>query len=297
MFKGDNKMKKIIVMVLTMVAVSAQAADYGLILRGGGGLGFSDLNKSGEKHEDSHMIFGGIKPHVEFDKWDLSLAIDFVKYTINTDLSNHPQYTGAKHINENILFALSPKYKFTEKFQAGPYYGRYLEENIIAVDRSSKDVVGVEADYKFAKNWMVSAGLEHSTDSSSKHRIAKVSIGYNFGFTKPAPVVKPQPKRVCQRQEHIVYFDFDKSKIKEQEKERLDQYLKGTEGMLRVEGHTDKVGTKKYNQGLSERRVKTVVEKLMKMGYKIYEQSAHGEEKPASDKNKENRRVEISDCY
>jgi OOP family OmpA-OmpF porin len=67
-----------------------------------------------------------------------------------------------------------------------------------------------------------------------------------------------------------------------------------------LSGHTDNVGTDKYNQGLSERRVKSVRDYVVKKGVdggRVTGQG-FGESKPIADnKTKEgrakNRRVEV----
>ncbi|HAA54795.1 MAG TPA: flagellar motor protein MotB, partial [Myxococcales bacterium] len=70
---------------------------------------------------------------------------------------------------------------------------------------------------------------------------------------------------------------------------------------VRVEGHTDNVGSKKYNKGLSQRRAKSVRRFLMKKGIDAgrLESEGYGMEKPLvpnnSRKNRaKNRRVEFN---
>lgn len=100
------------------------------------------------------------------------------------------------------------------------------------------------------------------------------------------------------------YFDFDKATLKPEGRTKLDELANRLSGM-RLEvvvatGHTDSVGTKKYNQGLSMRRAQAVKAFLEEKGLpvdKIFT-TGKGETQPvASNKTREgrakNRRVEV----
>jgi outer membrane protein OmpA-like peptidoglycan-associated protein len=73
-------------------------------------------------------------------------------------------------------------------------------------------------------------------------------------------------------EEATVYFDFDKSNIKASEKEKLDRVLaalkSGTIKNARIIGYTDPIGTRAYNQNLSEKRAQAVLDYLTQNGYK-----------------------------
>ncbi|AEE66363.1 outer membrane protein A [Bordetella pertussis] len=100
------------------------------------------------------------------------------------------------------------------------------------------------------------------------------------------------------------FFDFDKSTLKPEGRQLLDQVAQqaGTidlETIIAV-GHTDSIGTEAYNQKLSERRAAAVKTYLVSKGIdpnRIYTEGK-GELQPiASNKTREgraqNRRVEI----
>jgi len=65
-------------------------------------------------------------------------------------------------------------------------------------------------------------------------------------------------------------FDFDSDVLKSENYAGLDivaKFLKDNPSVsVTVEGHTDNVGSKEYNQGLSERRAKTVANYLVNRG-------------------------------
>ena len=69
-----------------------------------------------------------------------------------------------------------------------------------------------------------------------------------------------------------VLFDFDKAVLKPEGKAAIDSQVVGKLAQINklevvlVSGHTDPIGTEKYNQGLSERRAETVRDYLVSKG-------------------------------
>jgi outer membrane protein OmpA-like peptidoglycan-associated protein len=99
-------------------------------------------------------------------------------------------------------------------------------------------------------------------------------------------------------------FAFDSSKIEPQYYAELDQVatqLKGAPDVqIRVDGHTDSVGTAEYNQALSERRAQSVSDYLSargvaraRMGIRGYGESQPIASNETEEGKAENRRVEI----
>ncbi|MGO9613227.1 MAG: OmpA family protein [Dissulfurispiraceae bacterium] len=125
----------------------------------------------------------------------------------------------------------------------------------------------------------------------------------------PAPKMesKPEPKpaKVIDRMTLRVLFGFNKSEVTERDKAELNKaivFIKKYPGTkIKLEGHTDSVGTKQYNQALSERRALAVKEYLVKGGgidKARITTAGYGESQPiATNKTKEgraeNRRVEV----
>ena len=68
----------------------------------------------------------------------------------------------------------------------------------------------------------------------------------------------------------IVFFDFDKSNLTQEALQVVQEAVQTakTSGMVRVvvTGHTDTVGSRAYNQALSERRATTVKDEMVKEG-------------------------------
>ena len=123
---------------------------------------------------------------------------------------------------------------------------------------------------------------------------------------KPAakPAAKPKPVAEKVTLAADVLFDFDKSVLKNEGKNKLDD-LAGKVKAINLEvviaiGHTDSIGSDAYNQKLSVRRAESVKAYLVSKGVepnRIYTEGK-GEKQPvASNKTKDgrqkNRRVEI----
>ncbi len=100
-----------------------------------------------------------------------------------------------------------------------------------------------------------------------RYRNHTVMGGVRLAFGEkaaPAPVVAPQPKN------YLVFFDFDKSNLRQDAQEIVATAAKdaidGKAVSLDVVGHADRSGSDEYNMGLSERRANTVKGELVTLG-------------------------------
>ncbi len=125
-----------------------------------------------------------------------------------------------------------------------------------------------------------------------------------------APVVAPVQEQVAAKASEAVslatvYFDFDKSDLRQDARDALSQnaeaLLKKIAGVnIRIEGHADERGSDEYNMALGDRRAKSAAKYLTNLGVKADRIStvSYGEEKPAVQGNDEsawskNRRAEF----
>ncbi len=104
----------------------------------------------------------------------------------------------------------------------------------------------------------------------------------------------------------IVYFDFNKSNIKSESFGVLDDVasvLKNNPKIqrVRIEGHTDSVGSDAYNEKLSDKRAAAVKDYLTSKGITAdrLESVGYGESRPVADNNSDagrakNRRTEFN---
>ena len=120
----------------------------------------------------------------------------------------------------------------------------------------------------------------------------------------PPPAPKPAPKVERTIILDDVLFDFDKSNIKTEAGAILDRLVafmnENKDKKANLSGHTDSVGSDAYNQALSERRVGSVKDYIVKKGVDGGRVSGQGfgESKPIADNKTaegraKNRRVEI----
>lgn len=122
------------------------------------------------------------------------------------------------------------------------------------------------------------------------------------GCGAPAPAPEMVASKVAFNAD--TFFDFDKSTIKPEGRNILDQVAQQSaqldlESIIAV-GHTDSVGAAEYNQGLSERRANAVKDYLVSRGIPADSiiASGRGEMQPVADNatregRARNRRVEI----
>ncbi|QOG11187.1 OmpA family protein [Arcobacter sp. FWKO B] len=184
----------------------------------------------------------------------------------------------------------------------------------------------------------------YKVETEDKDKTIGIGLSFKFGGTKPAPVVvkeepKEEPKPLVKEEpkdtdgdgvidaldkcpntpkglkvdkdgcalnfNFQVNFDFDKSNIKPEYKEKVLEFAKiMKENPLlnaTIEGHTDSIGNDAYNQKLSQRRAEAVREALISEGIEAKRLNAvgYGETKPIADNNTaegryENRRVEAN---
>ena len=118
---------------------------------------------------------------------------------------------------------------------------------------------------------------------------------------RPAAPVAPAP---AVPQTYIVFFDFDKSVLTpeaERVLERAAQDVRVGKGVrIQVIGHTDRAGTNRYNQRLSERRATVVRDEMVRLGVPSGQITARGVGEmeprvPTADgvREAQNRRAEI----
>ena len=177
---------------------------------------------------------------------------------------------------------------------AGPFNGEELSGNqslfayqgIAGVDYRIAPQIKMSLDYKYlgteSGNYYLSPGVFGTRASTSiQDQAVLLGIRYEFGAPPPppAPIVPPPPvqappapvvKAPEAQRAFQVFFDFNKSDLTEAArkviKSAADTAQSGHFVHIVVTGHTDTVGSARYNQGLSERRAAAVKSELVADG-------------------------------
>src|SRR5690348_13903408 len=153
--------------------------------------------------------------------------------------------------------------------------------------------------------------VETKPDLAGSGTSSSSSGANTSGATTPSTQAGTDEERVrgqlqeLQRMGLIVYFDYDKSDIKQEYVNVLAANAKFLNAnvtyKVRLEGHTDERGSREYNIGLGERRAQAVRRALLLQGVSENQITtiSYGEERPAAEGHDEeayakNRRVEMS---
>ncbi|KQN56797.1 porin OmpA [Erwinia sp. E602] len=140
--------------------------------------------------------------------------------------------------------------------------------------------------------WTNNIGDAGTVGTRPDNALLSVGVSYRFGQEEAAaPVVAPAPapapvvetKRFTLKSD--VLFNFNKSTLKPEGKQALDQLytqlsnLDPKDGSVVVLGYTDRIGSEQYNQKLSEQRAQSVVDYLVSKGIPANKVSARGQGK------------------
>ncbi len=246
---------------------------------------------------------------------------------------------GSGHLTNNALM-FNAYYDIDTGSVLTPYVGAGIGPDFIGIDNvgaagayldgdtvraAYQAIAGVSA--RVDENWAVTADYRYMASfdpkvdytggtkgriENSSHNIM-IGLRYSFGEEKAVrsiekpQVAKHKPAKAAVApvgQNYMVFFDFDKSVLTEEAKGIIASAVKkfDEDGFAKivVTGHTDTVGTKEYNQALSERRAGAVKVELEALGVKAANVKERGVGKkdllvPTTDGVREvqNRRAEI----
>jgi outer membrane protein OmpA-like peptidoglycan-associated protein len=168
------------------------------------------------------------------------------------------------------------------RFASGAHNG--LEwQGIAGLHYALSDDVDMFADYRYrstevnARYFNTSGGADFSRLHENNEHVALVGLRwYPWAYRQappppqeapPPPAAPPPPPAV---KTFIVFFDFDKSNLTAEAQSVVSEAVKTAKqnGAVRVmvTGHTDTVGSDKYNQALSERRADAVKDEMVRQG-------------------------------
>lgn len=166
-------------------------------------------------------------------------------------------------------------------------------------DRDTRVKGGVGLEYAITDAFSVRTELEYhrlpeNQITRSRSNFASVGVVYRFGRAPaptpvvqapapaptPAPTPPPAPEPVSVTLAASALFDFDQSTIRPAGRQELDALVRQINGLsydtVIVIGHTDRIGTRDYNLGLSERRANAVRDYLVQAGIPAARITARG---------------------
>ncbi|HTH95873.1 MAG TPA: OmpA family protein [Stellaceae bacterium] len=186
-------------------------------------------------------------------------------------------------------------------------------QGIVGIEYPIPSVQGLNVglDYRYIETFKerVNVGAGSSRVSQGDHNFL-LTARYTFAAPPapppapaPAPVAAPAPAPEAQRA-FQVFFDFDKSNITAEAAATIQKAAAtvqaGHVATINVTGHTDTVGSVKYNLALSQRRAEAVKRQLVADGISASEIATTGVGKsgllvptPDGVREPQNRRAEI----
>ena len=149
-----------------------------------------------------------------------------------------------------------------------------IKDRQIKTDADGKFLFEVNADINQQKFSIVKDSYTDKTENANVESINDAD--YLIDIYNNAPIciekIVIEEKPLVIKVENVVtlYFDFDKSILKDREKQVLDSIynvlMEASTTTIQISGYTDGLGTEKYNNKLSDRRAKACADYLIKKG-------------------------------
>ena len=179
----------------------------------------------------------------------------------------------------------------------------------------------VTADYRYLRTPNIEYKSNVGDTAATENASHNILVGVRYSFGQPAAEPLPAPAQAIRPavpalapvaspvvpevpQSFMVFFDFDRSTLTPEAKRIIaaaaQEFKKGGFVRIVVTGHTDTMGTSKYNQKLSVRRARSVQNEMAQQGVPAAVVQAVGAGKtsllvPTADgvREAQNRRAEI----
>lgn len=269
-------------------------------------------------------------PSYRLGKWMLGLHLD---YRWQNQISSLDSAGGTNLKGHGYLVGLGARSDFSDRFFAQAsvdLFGQYVfdKPTLAGEDDRLKSPLGIriKSGYAFIEkipNLTFDIDLQYLTfrkieisqvnsEAATIQLMASVGVTYQFGKDTPLPSSEPTTptEEVKPIGDSLVLklsgnsFDFRSSDLKPEAKAQLEKVAetiaKNPSVNIRVEGHTDSVGSEKRNERLSRLRAQSVKAFLVEHGVEESRISTKGfgSSKPIADNKTEegraqNRRVDI----
>lgn len=171
-------------------------------------------------------------------------------------------------------------------------------ERIKDHDTGVSPLAAVGVEYALTQNWATrldyqwvnNIGDSQTVGTRPDNGMLSLGVSYRFGqdvapVAAPAPAPAPVVETKHFTLKSDVLFNFGKASLKSEGRQALDQLytqlssLSPKDGSVIVLGYTDRIGSDKFNEKLSEQRAQSVVDYLITKGIATDRISARGEGK------------------
>ena len=164
---------------------------------------------------------------------------------------------------KGIVYDAGNKNRLAAKFELIDLATKELVMESVSDARKGEFLVTIPADRDYALNVSKPEYLFYSENFSLK---GVRTIEEPFLMDIPLQRIKPGEKVVLRN----IFFYFDKSELKEEsfiELDRLVQFMQENPKLkIRINGHTDNIGSSEYNMKLSDQRAVSVMQYLRSKG-------------------------------
>jgi OOP family OmpA-OmpF porin len=227
------------------------------------------------------------------------LGVQYAKATTDYTGSRNATRGNATDKNFNGKVGLGLEYKFTEALALRGEYERNRMDDGIRT-KANVDLISLGLVYKLGRP--AAAPVVYTPPPAAEPVVEAAPAPAPAPMPAPAPAPMPTSEKVSFAAEAL--FDFDKAVVKPEGKAALDDLLMKLQGMntevMVTVGHTDSVGSDKYNQKLSQRRAEAVKAYIVSKGVdasRVYTEGK-GESQPVADNKTaagraKNRRVTV----
>ena len=149
-----------------------------------------------------------------------------------------------------------------------------INDKQIKTEADGKFLFEVDADINQQKFSIVKESYNDKTENANVESINDadflIDIYNNAPICIDKIVIEEKPLVIKVENVVTLYFDFDKSILKDKEKQVLDSIynvlMEASTTTIQISGYTDGLGTEKYNNKLSDRRARACADYLIKKG-------------------------------
>ena len=253
------------------------------------------------RHEDKQDVGGGAFVGYQFNSWlGLEAGYDYLgKYAF--DVESAPTLNAENSVRGGQLavklgLPLSDSFDIYTRLGAMAYWmdldvgAEGVSENFTFHDSGTAPLAALGLEYAITRDWATrleyqwvgNVGDVEKVGTETDSGLLSLGVSYRFGqqapaapvAPAPAPAPAPEPVKVTKEfnLSSDVLFDFGKSSLKPAGTAALDdlygkiQAETPKDGTAVVIGYTDRIGSDKSNQVLSEKRAKTVADYLVQKG-------------------------------